>query len=314
MSKRKKTKQKQSHMSAKAVARNHIMTSGMVHQPQLALPAKAKEFLQNLPDEVKKDWKPTSLLEVAQMAKVDKRVGLLLSAYYHIHTVQGLLVGEISNWLDGFNLWIKGVRPAMNDVERADDKFYAAMRTIIDPNKGGTHQEYLRDCDSLYEKVMHWEGIPKYWQIGDPLHTKRPSERPKEDGRLVVDDGHEEKVVGTVTLPPEVKETRNAYCISRLNDDETADIVKADIKNKGLAAAAANRMAKKEPGKMFIVYEQTIETQEVATIKPIKGTQMPVNGSTLVEFNIGIDLAKKDEPEEPQESEEPQPEQEGGQQ
>ena len=264
-------------------------------QPQqatLALPAKAKEYLQSLPDEIKQSWKPTSLLEVAQMAEVDKRIGLLLSAYYHIHAVQGFLTGEISNWLDGFGLWIKGVRPAMNDVERAEDRFYEAMRTIIDPNKGATHKDYLRDVDSLFEKLMHWEGIPKNWQIGDPLHVKKPSERPKEDGKLVVDDGREEKVVGTVTLEPEVKEIRHAYCISRLNEDETADIVKADIKNFGLAAAAANRLAKKDAGRMYVVYEQTIQTQEVATIKPVKGTQMPKDGGALVEFRI--DTGSKD--------------------
>lgn len=291
MSKKKKH-QKQSHMSGKAIIRHQLITSGrliadgMIQPPQLALPAKAKEFMQNLPQEVKDNWKPATILEVAQMAKVNDRIGLLLTVYYHIHTIQGLLAGEITNWLDGFGLWIKGVRPAMNDVEKADDRFFDAMRTIIDPNKGATHEDYLRDVDSLWEKIMHWEGIPKYWKVGEPLRTKRPSEKPQKEGTIIADDGHEEKVVGTVTLPPEVKETRKAFCISKLNDNETADIVKADIKNKGLAAAAANRLAKKDPSHMYVIYEQTIETLEVAKLRPIKAAQRPSDGGELIEVDI----------------------------
>lgn len=174
----------------------------------------------------------------------------------------------------------------MNDLEKADDRFFEAMRSIVDPTKGATHEDYLRDVDSLWSKIMHWEAIPQYWKIGEPLRIPRPSERPKKDGTIIADDGHEEKVVGTVTLPPEVKETKHAYCISRLNDNQTADIVKADIKNKGLATAAANRMAKKDPGHMYVIYEQTIETQEVATLVPIKATQKPTCGEELVEVGI----------------------------
>lgn len=299
MSKKRNKKQgaKQNHLSSQALIRHQIITGGLLQQPQLALPAKAKEFMQSLPDEVKQEWKPASVYEVAQMAKVDKRVGLLLSAYYHIHSVQGLLTGEICNWLDGFNLWIKGVRPAMNDVERAEDRFFEAMGKIIDPTKGCTQDEYRTDCDRLYEKLMHWEGIPKHWKPGEPLHLERPSMRPRKEGTIVVDSGHEELVVGTVTLPPEVKETRTAYCVSRLNNDETANVVKSDIKNKGLAAAAANRLAKKDPGHMYVIYEQTIETQEVATLRPIKAAQTPSDGGELVEVDIKSEA----------------PEQEGGQ-
>ena len=288
----KKHSSKQNHLSQQALIRNAIMTSGQSQQP--ALPAKAKEFMQSLPDEVKQNWKPTSVFEVAKMAGVDKRIGLLISAYYHIHNVQQMLTGEICNWLDGFNLWIKGVRPAMNDLERSETKFFEAMRTIIDPTKGASYDEFRTDCDNLYAKLMHWEGIPKHWEPGEPLKLKHPSERPKKEGTLVVDSGHEELVVGTVTLPPEVKETRTAYCVSKLNNDETADIVKADIKNKGLAAATANRLARKDPGKMYIIYEQTIETQEVATLHPVKAAQIARSTEELVEIDVKDEEPKQE--------------------
>ncbi len=287
MSKNKKKKTgKQSHMSQKAIIRHQLITSGMMQQPQLALPPKAKEFMQNLPQEVKDNWKPATVLEVAQMAEVDKRIGLLLGAYSHIHGVQNILIGEITNWLDGFGLWLKGVRPAMNDVERAEDNFEKAWRTIVKGNQDGTYDDYRRDIDSLHEKLMRWEGVPKFWKIGDPLKLKKPSERPKEEGTIIMDDGHEEKKVGTVQLEPEIKDSRTAYCVSRLNEDGTADIMKADIKTKGAATAAANRMAKNDPGRMYVAYEQIIQTQEVHTIIPYRGCQVPTNGTEIITFGI----------------------------
>jgi len=286
--KKKKPNQKQSHMSSKAIIRNQLMTSGQ-YQQQLALPDKAKEFMMSLPEEERENWTPATLLEIARKAEVDKRVGSLITVFYHIHSIQAFLTGEISNWLDGFNLWIKGLRPAMNDVEKAEDRFFEAMSKIIDPNKNRTHEDYMHDVDTLHEKIMHWEGLPIHWKIGDPLKRKPISERDLEEGSIVVDSGHEEMLVSTVTLPPETKEEQTAYAVSRLNADETADIVKSGYKTEAAATRAANKLAKEDPGHMYVVYQQTIRTQEVATLRPIKAAQKPEYGGDTV----NVDLIKK---------------------
>ncbi len=255
-------------------------------EQEFQMPKKALEYMNSLPEEEKKNWKPSGLLEIAAKAGVRDRIGSLLTVYYHIHAVEAFITGEINNWLDGFNLWIKGIRPAMNDVERADDKFFEAMRGIVDPNKGQTQKDFMHDVDNLHEKVMHWEGIPKHWKIGDPLRRKPISERELEDGTIVVDSGHEEMLVSTVTLPAEIKDSKTAYCVSRLNQDETADIVKSGIKTQAAASTQATILAKKDPGHMYVIYEQTIQTQEVATLRPIKAAQRPQQGGDVVKIEI----------------------------
>lgn len=282
--KKQKGNQKQNHLSSKALIRQTIMTSGQTQQ--LALPEKAKEFMESLSEEEKANWKPASLLEVAKKAEVDKRIGSLITVFYHIHSIQAFLTGEISNWLDGFNLWIKGVRPAMNDVEKAEDKFFEAMSTLIDPNKNRTHEDYMHDVDTLHEKIMHWEGLPIHWKIGDPLQRKPISQRELEEGSIVVDSGHEEMLVSTVTLPPETKDEQTAYAVSRLNADETADIIKSGYKTEAAATRSANKFAKEDAGHMYVVYQQTIRTQEVATLRPIKAAQKPKHGGDVVHVDI----------------------------
>ena len=282
--KKQKGNQKQNHLSSKALIRQTIMTSGQTQQ--LALPEKAKEFMESLSEEEKANWKPASLLEVAKKAEGDKRIGSLITVFYHIHSIQAFLTGEISNWLDGFNLWIKGVRPAMNDVEKAEDKFFEAMSTLIDPNKNRTHEDYMHDVDTLHEKIMHWEGLPIHWKIGDPLQRKPISQRELEEGSIVVDSGHEEMLVSTVTLPPETKDEQTAYAVSRLNADETADIIKSGYKTEAAATRAANKFAKEDHGHMYVVYQQTIRTQEVATLRPIKAAQKPKHGGDVVHVDI----------------------------
>ncbi len=286
MSKKKKqSSQKQNHLSSKALIRHTIITSGQ-NQQQLALPPKAKEYMLSLSEEERANWKPSTLIEIANKAEVTQRIGSLITVFYHIHSIQSLLAGEISNWLDGFNLWIKGVRPAMNDVERADDRFYEAMKTIIDPNKNRTHEDYMHDVDTLHEKVMHWEGIPKHWEIGDPVKRKPISEREIEEGSIVVDSGHEEMLVSTVTLPAETIDEKSAFSVSRLNADETADIIKSGYKTEAAATRAANKYAKDDPGHMYVIYQHTIRTQEVATLRPIKAAQRPTHGDEVVKIDL----------------------------
>lgn len=289
MSKKKKQKQpqKQNHLSSKALIRQQMMTSSQTQTPQLALPEMAKEYMQSLTPEEKENWKPSTLFEVAKRAEVDKRIGSLITVFYHIHSIQGFLTGEITNLLDGFNLWIKGVRPAMNDVEKAEDRFFEAMSGIIDPNKKRTHEDFMHDVDVLHEKIMHWEGLPLHWKIGDPLQRKPISQRDLEEGSIVVDSGHKEMLVSTVTLPPEQKgEEQTAYCVSRLNADETADIIKSGYKTEASATRVANKYAKADPVHMYVIYEQTIRTQEVATLRPIKAAQKPKHGGDVAHVDI----------------------------
>lgn len=242
-------------------------------QPAIVLTKAAKEYVNSLSEEEKNGWEPTSSLDVAHKAGIVQRISLLGAAYYHIHAIQGFLSGEICNWLDKYGLWIKGMRQAMNDVERIDDRFYKTMSAIFKDTKNYDQQIYRQDVDSLHQKFMRWEGIPVHWNIGDKQKVHPPIEG---DNSIVLEKNNEYVKIGTVTLSPETTHKKLAYCVSRLNEDESATVVKESIKNKGLAIITANAMAKAEPGQMFVVYEQKIKTQEVTTLVPLKAVQTPL--------------------------------------
>ncbi len=269
--KKQKGSQKQVHLTPAQLKQKQLQERVT---EQLALPEAAKRYMLSLSEEERKEWKPSSLLEIARKAEVDKRIGSLLTTFYHIQSVQGFLTGEIENWLDGFNLYVKGVRPAMNDLQRAVDRYFDAMGKIVKPDyRSSQHDYYLHDVDALHEKIMSWEGYPKHWEIGEPLKLAPISAGQNEEGSIIVYSGHEEIQVDTVTLPAETRSETTAFCVSRLNADETADIVKAGYKTEATATRAANRYAKEDPDHPYVVYRQTIRTQEVATLQPIKAAQ-----------------------------------------
>jgi hypothetical protein len=225
-----------------------------------------------------------SVLEEAARRGVDKRIGLLIAAAYHIHTIQSMLYGEASNLMEEFGLCIRDMKRAINGIMTADDTFYGVMRGML---KGETDSEFMHDVDSLFGKFMRWERLPMKWQPGDEQHLPQLSEEPQKEGTIVVEDGTESFRVGTVTMKGErTEKTKNPkYCVSRLNADETAEVVADNINGKGIACIKANRLAKSDPGNIYVIYEKREFEVEESIIRPIKAAAVTV-GNEKVEIDI----------------------------
>ncbi len=77
-------------------------------------------------------------------------------------------------------------------------------------------------------------------------------------------------------MEPEPKEeARIFYAIAEMNEDETSTIIEQDIANKGMAAIKARNLAKKNPDKMYVLFEQRMQVQETCHMTPFKAVQKP---------------------------------------
>lgn len=87
--------------------------------------------------------------------------------------------------------------------------------------------------------------------------------------------------------PEPIAEVSTLYAIAEMNEDETSTIIKQDITKKGLAAIQANKLAKKNTNKMYVLFEQRMQAQMTCHMIPFKAVQMPAgNKAELVEINI----------------------------
>lgn len=234
-----------------------------------------------------------SVMEVAEETGVKQRLGYLLTTIYHIQSVQTLINGEVSNLMDNFGLNIKGLQAAMQAVEQAEDKFFETFSRIMVGCLDGTREDYWHDVDSLYGKIMRWEGLPAHWEIGQDQKLPKLTEQPEEEGKLLINGAYEQLKLDTTTLPPEAKgEPTVLYCVSKLDErNGTAEILKDNIKNKGLAAVTANRYAKANAGNIYVVYEKQTQMQEKVTLRPIKAAARPTQDSQPANENmVEIDI------------------------
>lgn len=145
-----------------------------------------------------------------------------------------------------------------------------------------------KDVDALFDRITRWEGIPKVWKPGDEQ---------KLEGRARMDD-----IIGSLKqgvlklkeqdMEPEPKEeARIFYAIAEMNEDETSTIIQQDIANKGMAAIKARNLAKKNPDKMYILFEQRMQVQETCHMTPFKAVQKPADQDEVV--NVKIEPMKK---------------------
>lgn len=277
--KRRKKERRQAAMEAKELraATPQLLMPGINIDGSLQLPKGSRKFLIDYYTKHPGDsWRPKSNMDIADKALATRRISTLLTIFYHIHSIQDMLTSQVEGLMDDFGLWISGLRPIMNDITRAEDKYFAAMRGTLDRSDDpeGCRQDYLRDFDSLYEKFMRWERIPKNWQPGDdvtlpPLTDEQVAEKQKE-GKIIVDTGHEQMTVATVNLPNEVQSEEVDYSISKLLRDETAEVVREHIKTLRGARIAAAKLLKKEPRECFVIYETHHRSEAAATLIPVQ--------------------------------------------
>ena len=223
-------------------------------------------------------------IAVAQHAGVVQRLGYLTATFYHLHSVQSLLFGEMQNIVEDWGLLIKGVQPVINSLQQSEDKFFKVMHDLVNSQSQGIKETYLQDVDALFDRITRWEGIPKTWKPGDEQ---------KLEGRSMMDDIISSLKSGTLKLkeqdmePEPISEASTLYAIAEMNEDETSTIVKQDIAKKGLAVIHANKLARKNINKMYVLFEQRQQAQKTCHMTPIKAVQMPAGDKAeLVEINI----------------------------
>lgn len=183
---------------------------------------------------------------------------------------------------------IKGVQPVINSLLNSEDKFFNVMHDLVKNQSTGIKETYTQDVDALFDRITRWEGIPKVWKPGDEQ---------KLEGRARMDD-----IIGSLKqgvlklkeqdMEPEPKEeARIFYAIAEMNEDETSTIIEQDIANKGMAAIKARNLAKKNPDKMYILFEQRMQVQETCHMTPFKAVQKPADQDEVV--NVKIEPMKK---------------------
>ena len=207
-----------------------------------------REYLRTLQPEEAAALQQGTNKDIAQHARADLRIGYLLTAYFHIHSIQQLLTADIEIMLDRWGLWLKGVRPAMTSIEQSDEKFARAMREICNPDK-----YYAMDVDSLYQKFMRWEGLQTTWAPGQPVRIESV-EKNGDDETLVVENEIESCRITAVDVDAE--KPHKCWRVARMNDDETVLLGKNLYFTLPAARGVATKLAKTNPGEIYVVYEQ----------------------------------------------------------
>lgn len=239
----------------------------LAQQPQqLVAPKAVRDYWNNEMTAEERELINTPI-GVAQHAGIVRRLGFITATFYHLHSVQSLLFAEMENIIEKWGLYMKGVQPAINSLQKSEDSFFNVMHDLVQNHSEGIEETYTQDVDALYDRITRWEGIPKVWKPGDEQ---------KLEGKAIMEDiiGSLKKGVLRIQeqfMEPEPKgEARTLYAIAEMGEDETSKIIKQDIAKKGIAAIQANKLARKNTDKMFILYEQVMQVQETCHMTPFK--------------------------------------------
>lgn len=246
----------------------------LAQQPQqLVAPKAVRDYWNNEMTAEERELINTPI-GVAQHAGIVRRLGFITATFYHLHSVQSLLFAEMENIIEKWGLYMKGVQPAINSLQKSEDSFFNVMHDLVQNHSEGIEETYAQDVDALYDRITRWEGIPKVWKPGDEQ---------KLEGKAIMEDiiGSLKKGVLRIQeqfMEPEPKgEARTLYAIAEMGEDETSKIIKQDIAKKGIAAIQANKLARKNTDKMFILYEQVMQVQETCHMTPFKAVQKPAD-------------------------------------
>lgn len=254
----------------------------LAQQQQMVAPKTCRDYwANNLTEEEQQIF--NTPIAVAQHAGVVQRLGYLTATFYHLHSVESLIFGEMQNIVEDWGLLIKGVQPTINSLQQSESKFFKVMHDLVNTQSQGIKETYTQDVDALYDRITRWEGIPKAWKPGDEQ---------KLEGKGRMEDIIGSLKSGTLKLkeqdmePDPIAEASTLYAIAEMNEDETSTIIKQDITKKGLAAIQANKLAKKNPAKMYVLFEQRMQAQMTCHMTPFKAVQKPADQDELVEIDI----------------------------
>lgn len=210
-----------------------------------------KEYLATLPEDVRAELYLQTNLDVAIHSGAEKRIGYLCAAYYHLYSIMSLISTDMGILFDDWGIWLKGLKPAMTNVEQAGIKL---IRTFHDLMGGAPDRYYAMDVDSLTKKFFRWEGIPDTWAPGQPLRIDTVQDKTGKDETLVIDNDNEYYRITPIDDDANVPGT--CWRVAKMLDDERAEMIKRIYKSEGAAKTAAAKLAKANPGTTYIIYEQ----------------------------------------------------------
>lgn len=236
-----------------------------VNIPVLMATKTMKDYLASIPTEEADQLKAAAdTLAVARHSGADKRVGYLLSAYHHITSIQALLQADIEILLDDWNLYLKGIRPALTSVQQCNDKFFTAMRCLFSKDEEEAKKRddyYRRDVDSLFAKFMRWEGLPVTWKPGQEQRTNmiKAGEEAKEE-TIIIENPYEWVKIGAIDVEAIPNDYRSniheVYDVGKMMDNESVEMSRKPCRSLSAARGVATKCAKAERGKTFIIYKR----------------------------------------------------------
>lgn len=111
----------------------------LAQQQQMVAPKTCRDYwANNLTEEEQQIF--NTPIAVAQHAGVVQRLGYLTATFYHLHSVESLIFGEMQNIVEDWGLLIKGVQPTINSLQQSESKFFKVMHDLVNTQSQGSRR------------------------------------------------------------------------------------------------------------------------------------------------------------------------------
>ena len=185
-------------------------------------------------------------------------------AAYHIY-------GYVDWMLTDYGCRKFDISRAMNDYEKAFDRFYAFWTDYY--AKGAAKEEINSDAEELYHRIMAWAQMPERWNLGDPQRTKGNQEPAI---KLTMDNNRELYFHKTVINNETVGEIKESWCVTKYNERENKQETIYTDMDKASAIMVAKRLSDDDKDCIYtasIVQEITECKETVTPFKAFKNNE-----------------------------------------
>ena len=273
---RKELQKQSTQLMAMKAAANAVCNHMVIH----GVPKAAKEWLEKYQKE-NPDFKPETLADIAAAAGVTRRISCLLSIFMQLSNAQNLLLTEMEQWMDGFGMTLKGVRPWMNALQHDGKKFMETITPLMNGSMEESMTAFRLDTDAIFHKILRWNNTPYAWKPGDPLIVdslmEEELEKKREENLKTKANGRKNHIwfetssrlmsVSKTKLKDEVL-TKTDWSIGQIIHEDDNKIVRSHLESKESAIRIAKRMLSKSPNAVFVVFETDYKTTSGCTLWP----------------------------------------------
>lgn len=199
-----------------------------------------------------------------------KRMSLLLClshatviAAYHIY-------GFVDYVLSDLGYRKHEIAKAMNDFEKAFDRFYSFWSEYYVKDKAS--REINEDSEELYHRIMEWAQIPEQWNFGDEQRTEGAHDAaikiPDEDGRVLY--------FKKTLLGRECLQNEESWAVTRFDAKTNKQTTVHTNMDKASALMAAKRLSVEDTESVYtasIVQDITEKRTEVTPFKAFRNNE-----------------------------------------